>query len=74
MEGAAPSRKEGIGPRRSISLSGVVGGFPGVSRTSLQVQGKEDDDEEENSVEEEDSDGTESVPVPVGASQSTGGL
>ncbi|MBW0581494.1 hypothetical protein O181_121209 [Austropuccinia psidii MF-1] len=27
MEGAAPSRKEGEGPRRSISLSGVVGGF-----------------------------------------------
>ncbi|MBW0481484.1 hypothetical protein O181_021199 [Austropuccinia psidii MF-1] len=29
MEGAAPSRKEGRGQRRSISLSGVVGGFPG---------------------------------------------
>ncbi|MBW0506276.1 hypothetical protein O181_045991 [Austropuccinia psidii MF-1] len=72
MEGAAPSRKEGRGPRRSISLSGVVGGFPGLSRTGLKVQG-EDDDEEENSVEEEESDGTEGVPAPVGASQSTGG-
>ncbi|MBW0576743.1 hypothetical protein O181_116458, partial [Austropuccinia psidii MF-1] len=51
MEGAAPSRKEGRGPRRAISLSGV----------------------EENSVEEEGSDGTEGVPAPVGASQSTGG-
>ncbi|MBW0574872.1 hypothetical protein O181_114587 [Austropuccinia psidii MF-1] len=29
--------------------------------------------EEENSVEEEDSDGTEGVPAPVGASQGTGG-
>ncbi|MBW0568800.1 hypothetical protein O181_108515 [Austropuccinia psidii MF-1] len=73
MEGAAPSRKEGRGPRRSISLSGVVGGFPGISRTSLKVQGEDDDEEEENSVEEEESDGTEGVPAPVGASQSTGG-
>ncbi|MBW0536924.1 hypothetical protein O181_076639 [Austropuccinia psidii MF-1] len=66
-------RMEGRGPRRSISLSGVVGGFPGLSRTSLKVQGEDDDDEEENSVEEEESDGTEGVPAPVGASQSTGG-
>ncbi|MBW0593534.1 hypothetical protein O181_133249 [Austropuccinia psidii MF-1] len=73
MKRAAPSRKEGRGPRRSISLSGVVGGFPGLSRTSLKVQGEENDDEEENSVEEEESDGTEGVPAPVGASQSTGG-
>ncbi|MBW0535589.1 hypothetical protein O181_075304 [Austropuccinia psidii MF-1] len=73
MEGAAPSRKEGRGPRRSISSSGVVGGFPGFSRTSLKVQGEDDDEEEENSVEEEESDGTEDVPAPMGASQSTGG-
>ncbi|MBW0501843.1 hypothetical protein O181_041558 [Austropuccinia psidii MF-1] len=33
MEGEAPSRKEGRGPRRSNSFSGVVGGFPGTSRT-----------------------------------------
>ncbi|MBW0576316.1 hypothetical protein O181_116031 [Austropuccinia psidii MF-1] len=73
MEGAAPSRKEGRGPRRSIPLSGAAGGFPGFSRTSLKVQGEDDDEEEENSVEEEESDGTEGVPAPVGASQSTGG-
>ncbi|MBW0525225.1 hypothetical protein O181_064940 [Austropuccinia psidii MF-1] len=73
MEGEAPSRKEGRGPRRSISLSGVVGSFPEISRTSLKVQGEEDDDEEESSVEEEESDGTEGFPAPVGASQSTGG-
>ncbi|MBW0586316.1 hypothetical protein O181_126031 [Austropuccinia psidii MF-1] len=72
MEEATPSRKEGRGPRRSISLSGVVGGFPGVSRTILKAQGEDDDDEEENSEEEEESDGTEGVPAPVGASQSTG--
>ncbi|MBW0573910.1 hypothetical protein O181_113625 [Austropuccinia psidii MF-1] len=73
MEGSEPSRKEGRGPRRSISLSGVVGGFLGFSRTSLKVQDEDDDDEEENSMEEEVSDGTEGVPAPVGASQSTGG-
>ncbi|MBW0567487.1 hypothetical protein O181_107202 [Austropuccinia psidii MF-1] len=41
-------------------------------QTSLKVQG-EDDDREENCVEEEESDGTEGVPAPVGASPSTGG-
>ncbi|MBW0593398.1 hypothetical protein O181_133113 [Austropuccinia psidii MF-1] len=38
LEGAAPSRKEGRVPRRSSSFSGVVGGFPGTSRTILKVQ------------------------------------
>ncbi|MBW0578228.1 hypothetical protein O181_117943 [Austropuccinia psidii MF-1] len=73
MEGAAPSRKEGRGPRRSFSLSGVVDRFPGFSITSLKVQGEDDDEEEENSVEEEESDVTEGLPAPVGASQSSGG-
>ncbi|MBW0560278.1 hypothetical protein O181_099993, partial [Austropuccinia psidii MF-1] len=39
----------------------------------LKVQGEDDDEEEENSVKEEECDGTEGVPAPVGASQSTGG-
>ncbi|MBW0560101.1 hypothetical protein O181_099816 [Austropuccinia psidii MF-1] len=30
MGGAAPSRKEGRGPRRSSSFSGVFGGSPGL--------------------------------------------
>ncbi|MBW0558115.1 hypothetical protein O181_097830 [Austropuccinia psidii MF-1] len=72
MEGAAPSRKEGRGPRRSISLSGVVGEFPRISRTILKVPGGDDEEEEENSVEEVGSDGTEGAPAPVGASQGTG--
>ncbi|MBW0477942.1 hypothetical protein O181_017657 [Austropuccinia psidii MF-1] len=72
MEGAAPSRKEGRGPRRSNSWSGVVGHFPGLSITSFKGPG-EDGEEEEESVEEEESDGTEGVPAPVGASQGTGG-
>ncbi|MBW0526201.1 hypothetical protein O181_065916 [Austropuccinia psidii MF-1] len=63
MEGAAPSRKEGRGPRRSSSFSGVVSGFPGLSRTTFTVPGEE---EEVNSVQEEDSDGAEGVPAPVG--------
>ncbi|MBW0586378.1 hypothetical protein O181_126093 [Austropuccinia psidii MF-1] len=73
MEGAAPSRKEGRGPRRSCSFSGVVGGFPGLSRTISKGPGEDGEEEEENSVEEEESDGTEGVPAPVEASQGTGG-
>ncbi|MBW0580273.1 hypothetical protein O181_119988 [Austropuccinia psidii MF-1] len=65
MEGAAPSRKEGRGPRRSCSFSGVVGGFPGLSRTISKGPGEDG--------EEEESDGTEGVPAPVGASRGTGG-
>ncbi|MBW0478880.1 hypothetical protein O181_018595 [Austropuccinia psidii MF-1] len=71
-EGEAPSRKEGREPIRSTSLSGVVGRFAGVSRTTFKGPG-EDGEEEENSVEEEGSDGTEDVPAPVGAFQGTGG-
>ncbi|MBW0555197.1 hypothetical protein O181_094912 [Austropuccinia psidii MF-1] len=73
MEGAAPSRKEGRGPRRSSSFSGVVGGFPGTSRTIFKGPGEDGEEEEENSVEEEESDGTEGAPAPVEASQGTGG-
>ncbi|MBW0489371.1 hypothetical protein O181_029086 [Austropuccinia psidii MF-1] len=42
--------------------------------TTLKGPGEDGEEEEENSVEEEDSDGTEGVPAPVGASQGTGGL
>ncbi|MBW0494858.1 hypothetical protein O181_034573 [Austropuccinia psidii MF-1] len=62
---------EGRGPRRSSSFSGVVGGFPGLSRASLKVPGEDDEEEEENSVEEEESDVTEAAPAPVGAPQGT---
>ncbi|MBW0492930.1 hypothetical protein O181_032645 [Austropuccinia psidii MF-1] len=51
MEGEAPSRKEGRGPRRSSSFSGVVGGFPGTSRTILKGPGEDGEEEEENYVE-----------------------
>ncbi|MBW0469738.1 hypothetical protein O181_009453 [Austropuccinia psidii MF-1] len=61
MEGAAPSRKEGRGPRSSILLSGLVGVFPGISRTKLKGPG--DDNSEEGS------DSTEAAPTPVGEYQ-----
>ncbi|MBW0562139.1 hypothetical protein O181_101854 [Austropuccinia psidii MF-1] len=73
MEGAAPSRKEGTVPKRSSSFSGVVGGFPGLSRTTLKGPDEDGEEEEENSVEEEGFDGTEGVPAPMGASQCIGG-
>ncbi|MBW0494917.1 hypothetical protein O181_034632 [Austropuccinia psidii MF-1] len=59
MEGPSPSRKEGRGPRRSNSFS--------------EGPAEDVEEEEENSVEKEDSDGTEGVPTPLGASQGTGG-
>ncbi|MBW0531224.1 hypothetical protein O181_070939 [Austropuccinia psidii MF-1] len=71
LEGEAPSRKEGRGPRRSGSFAGVVGGFSGNSRTILRGPGEDGEEEEENCVEEEEFDGTEGVPAPVGESQGT---
>ncbi|MBW0576837.1 hypothetical protein O181_116552, partial [Austropuccinia psidii MF-1] len=71
-EGAAPSSKEGRVSRRSSSFSGVVGGFPGSSRTIFKGPGENGEEEAENSVEEEESDGTEGVPAPVEAPQGTG--
>ncbi|MBW0482753.1 hypothetical protein O181_022468 [Austropuccinia psidii MF-1] len=73
LEGAAPSRREGRGPRISSSFSGVVGGFPGTSRTIFKGPGEDGEEEVENFVEEEESDGTEGFPAPVEASQRTGG-
>ncbi|MBW0462546.1 hypothetical protein O181_002261 [Austropuccinia psidii MF-1] len=70
---AVSQLKEGRVPRRSSSLSGVVGGFPGTSRTIFKGPGEDGEDEEENSVEEEESEGTEGFPAPVEASQRTGG-
>ncbi|MBW0465243.1 hypothetical protein O181_004958 [Austropuccinia psidii MF-1] len=39
MEGETPSRKEGRGKRRSSSFLGVVGAFPGISRTTFKGPG-----------------------------------
>ncbi|MBW0572908.1 hypothetical protein O181_112623 [Austropuccinia psidii MF-1] len=70
-EGAALSRKEGRVPRRYNSILGVVGRFPGMSRTTFKGPGEDGEEEEENSVEEEESDGTEAAPACVGASEGT---
>ncbi|MBW0495879.1 hypothetical protein O181_035594 [Austropuccinia psidii MF-1] len=64
---------EGRVPRRSSSFSGVVGGFPGTSRTIFRGPGEDGEEGEENSVEVEESDGNECVPAPVGESQGTRG-
>ncbi|MBW0503147.1 hypothetical protein O181_042862 [Austropuccinia psidii MF-1] len=73
MEGVAPARKEGRGARRSNYFSGIVGGFPGASRTIFRGPGEYGEGDEENYVEEGVSDGSEGVPAPVGASQAAGG-
>ncbi|MBW0561609.1 hypothetical protein O181_101324 [Austropuccinia psidii MF-1] len=65
QEEAAPSRKERRVPRRSNSFSGVVGGFPDMSRTTFRGPGEDGEQEEENYVEEEESDGTEASPAPT---------
>ncbi|MBW0491725.1 hypothetical protein O181_031440, partial [Austropuccinia psidii MF-1] len=59
--------QEGRGPSRSKSSSGVVDEFPELSRTTFKDPSEDGEEEEENS------DGTEGVPAPVGASQGTGG-
>ncbi|MBW0477655.1 hypothetical protein O181_017370 [Austropuccinia psidii MF-1] len=41
MEGKASFRKEGKGPSRSIFLTGFVGTFPGISKTSFKVLGED---------------------------------
>ncbi|MBW0579903.1 hypothetical protein O181_119618 [Austropuccinia psidii MF-1] len=66
MEGEATSSKEGREPRRSSSFSGVVGTFPGVSRTTLKAAGEDYAEDKKNSVEKEESDSTEATPTPVG--------
>ncbi|MBW0527941.1 hypothetical protein O181_067656 [Austropuccinia psidii MF-1] len=41
LEGTAPSTKEGRGPKRSSSFSGVAGCFPGLSRTNFEGPGED---------------------------------
>ncbi|MBW0514361.1 hypothetical protein O181_054076 [Austropuccinia psidii MF-1] len=72
-EGAAPSWKEGRVPRKSNSFSVIVGGFPGMSRTTFRGPGEDGEEEEGNYVEEEEYYGTEAAPAPLGASEGTRG-
>ncbi|MBW0591423.1 hypothetical protein O181_131138 [Austropuccinia psidii MF-1] len=43
-----PIKKEERVPRRSNSFSGVVGGFPGMSRNTFRGPGEDGEEEEEN--------------------------
>ncbi|MBW0522360.1 hypothetical protein O181_062075 [Austropuccinia psidii MF-1] len=59
MEGAAPSRRGGMKSRRSISSSGLLGGYPGMPEGARARLGEVEDEEGEESMEEEDSGETE---------------
>ncbi|MBW0582173.1 hypothetical protein O181_121888 [Austropuccinia psidii MF-1] len=58
--------QEGRGPRRSSSFSGVVGAFPGISRTTLKGPCYDYAEEEESSMEEEESESNKAAPTYVG--------
>ncbi|MBW0490762.1 hypothetical protein O181_030477 [Austropuccinia psidii MF-1] len=60
LKGEEQSRKEERGPRKSSSFSGVVGSFPGISKTTFKGPGEDGEEEEEESY------GTEGAPAPVG--------
>ncbi|MBW0462900.1 hypothetical protein O181_002615 [Austropuccinia psidii MF-1] len=47
-EGEEPSRKGGINLRRSKSLSGFLGGYPGISQGTRRRLGESEDEEEES--------------------------
>ncbi|MBW0525109.1 hypothetical protein O181_064824 [Austropuccinia psidii MF-1] len=53
MEGAEPSRRGGIKSRRSISFSGLLGGYPGMSEGARARLGEAEDEEGEESEETE---------------------
>ncbi|MBW0479437.1 hypothetical protein O181_019152 [Austropuccinia psidii MF-1] len=74
LEGAAPSRKEGRGPRRSNSSSGVVGGFPKILYTTLKGLVKMMKRRRRIMWKGKSLNGTEGFPAPVGSSQGTGGV
>ncbi|MBW0476377.1 hypothetical protein O181_016092 [Austropuccinia psidii MF-1] len=59
IEGEAPSRQGVMKSRRSRSLSGLLGGYPGMSEGARVRLGEVEDEEGEESVEEEGSGETE---------------
>ncbi|MBW0475494.1 hypothetical protein O181_015209 [Austropuccinia psidii MF-1] len=64
MEGAAPSRRGGMRSRTSISFSGLLGGYPGISEGAREILGEVEDEEGEESVGEEDYGDTEVADAP----------
>ncbi|MBW0587758.1 hypothetical protein O181_127473 [Austropuccinia psidii MF-1] len=59
MEGAEPSRRGGMKSRISRSFSGLLGGYPGMSKGARARLGEFEDEEGEESVEEKYSGETE---------------
>ncbi|MBW0574738.1 hypothetical protein O181_114453 [Austropuccinia psidii MF-1] len=53
MEGAAPSRRGGMKSKRLRSLSGILGGYPGMSECARARLGEAEDGEGEESEETE---------------------
>ncbi|MBW0472073.1 hypothetical protein O181_011788 [Austropuccinia psidii MF-1] len=66
MEGEASSSKEGQGQRISRYFSGVLGAFPGMSKTSFKGPGQDGKEEEKNYMKEEDTEDTKFVPAFLG--------
>ncbi|MBW0539810.1 hypothetical protein O181_079525 [Austropuccinia psidii MF-1] len=50
MEGAAPSRRKGMKSKRSRSSSGLLSGYPGMSKGARAILGEVEDEEGEESV------------------------
>ncbi|MBW0464940.1 hypothetical protein O181_004655 [Austropuccinia psidii MF-1] len=71
MEGVAPSRRGGMKSRRSRSFSGILGGYPGISKGARSRLGKGEDEDGEESVEEEESAETEVATALAGAPEAS---
>ncbi|MBW0477218.1 hypothetical protein O181_016933 [Austropuccinia psidii MF-1] len=59
MEGEAPSRKGVLKSRRSISFSGLLSGYQGISQVPRSRIGEAEDEEGEDFIKEEESEETE---------------
>ncbi|MBW0544139.1 hypothetical protein O181_083854 [Austropuccinia psidii MF-1] len=71
MEEAAPSRRGGVKSRRSISFSGLLGGYSSIPKGPGSRLGEAEDEEGEKSVEEEESEETEVASGLAGAPEAS---
>ncbi|MBW0474926.1 hypothetical protein O181_014641 [Austropuccinia psidii MF-1] len=62
MDGAAPSRRGGVKPRRSRSFSGLLGGYPSIFQGPRGGWGEAEDEEGEESEEIEVADAFAGAP------------
>ncbi|MBW0527293.1 hypothetical protein O181_067008 [Austropuccinia psidii MF-1] len=70
-EGAAPSRREGLNSRRSISFSGFFGGYPRISQGPRDSLWDAENEEGEDSVGEEESEENEVAAALAGAPEAS---